>query len=54
MDRNTVLPRSEDYDVCLQLGAISKSEAILREGLDSGTIFDLYITVNDMSARSSV
>jgi len=49
-----VLPCSEDYDVRLKLGAIYKSEAILCEALDRGTVLDFNVSVDNVLARSNV
>jgi hypothetical protein len=38
----------------VKLSTISKYEAILREGLDGGTVFDFDVSIDDMLARSSV
>ena len=49
-----VLPCSEDYDVRLKLGAIYKSEAILCEAFNRGTVLDFNVSVDNVLARSSV
>ena len=49
-----VLPCSEDYDVRLKLGAIYKSEAILCEALDRGTVLYFNVSIDNVLARSSI
>ena len=49
-----VLPCSKDYNVRLKLGAIYKSEAILCEALDRGTVLDFNVSIDNVLARSSI